>query len=203
MPVPNGCDIELHEEPLSALAAHGEIPCTFRVERVIDLAALDRSPGAPLVDRQHPAAFIKDYDAIPGNRPTDWPARFAAIDWTLIAAYRSGDRIGGAVVAVDDPSARLLDGTANVAVLWDLRVHPASRGTGVGLALFRAAEEWAAARGCGQLKVETQDINVPACKLYAKAGCSLESVSRAAYPDLASEVQLIWAKSLVPKLTQQ
>jgi hypothetical protein len=40
----------------------------------------------------------------------------------------------------------------------------------VGLTLFRAAESWSAARGCRQLKVETQDINVPDCRLNTKAG---------------------------------
>ena len=189
-------NLELREEPLTALAAHGAIPCAFRVERLIDLAALEGSPLASLAHQYHPAPFVKDYDAIAGNQPTDWPARFAIVRWTLIAAYRNSRRIGGAVVAVDSPSTCLLDGAADVAVLWDLRVHPASRGSGVGLALFQAAEKWAAARGCRQLKVETQDINVPACRLYAKAGCHLESVNHGLYPHLPSEVQLIWAKSL-------
>lgn len=149
-----------------------------------------------LADRLCFAPYIKDYDAIAGNRPADCAERFASLCRTLISAYRGGERIGGAVIVVDSPTARLIDGESDVAVLWDLRVRQTSRGTGVGGALFKAAENWATARGCRQLKVETQDINVPACRLYAKEGCRLESVEHGAYRELPSEVRLIWTKSL-------
>ena len=82
-------------------------------------------------------------------------------------------------------------------MLWDLRVDPGSRGTGVGAALFRAAASWAKAQGCRQLKVETQDINVAACRLYLREGCQLDSVERGAYSGLPSEVRLIWSKPLI------
>src|SRR5579863_1429186 len=189
-------DIELREEPLTALADHGTISIAFCVERIVDLTTLNRSPAARFADRHCPAPYIKDYDAITGNRPADWAERFASLCHTSISAYRGGERIGSAVVVVDSPTARLIDGDADVAVLWDLRVHPTSRGMGVGGALFKAAENWARARGCRQMKVETQDVNVPACRLYAKEGCRLESVEHGAYRELPSEVRLIWAKSL-------
>jgi GNAT superfamily N-acetyltransferase len=38
------------------------------------------------------------------------------------------------------------------------------RGLGIGAALFRAAERWAVARGARWLKVETQNVNVAACR---------------------------------------
>ena len=79
---------------------------------------------------------------------------------------------------------------------WDIRVSPEIRGHGVGSALFRAAEAWAAARGCGQLTIETQNVNVPACRFYARQGCSLVSIDPVAYPELPDEVQMIWRKHL-------
>jgi len=82
--------------------------------------------------------------------------------------------------------------------LWDLRVVPEARGRGVGSALFAAAEGWAATRGCRWLKVETQNVNVPACQFYARVGCGLGGISRFAYPDLPDEVRLLWYKSLSP-----
>jgi ribosomal protein S18 acetylase RimI-like enzyme len=81
-------------------------------------------------------------------------------------------------------------------VLWDIRVVPERRGHGIGTALFRAAEAFAAARGCRELKVETQNVNVPACRFYQRHGCVLRTVNRFAYPALPDEVQLIWTKSL-------
>ena len=74
--------------------------------------------------------------------------------------------------------------------------HGETRGKGVGTALFQAAEQWAVARGCRRLQVETQNINVPACKFYAKQGCTLGEVHRLAYPEHPDEVQLLWHKDL-------
>ena len=63
--------------------------------------------------------------------------------------------------------------------------------------LFRAAEDWARARHCVELKVETQNINVPACRFYAQQRCTLKSVRFDAYPDLPNEIQLLWHKALL------
>lgn len=90
----------------------------------------------------------------------------------------------------------MLDQRDDLAVLWDIRVSPEARGPGVGSALFRAAEEWARCRGCRYLKVETQNINVAASKLYAAQGCELTAANRQAYPDLPDEIQLLWHKLL-------
>ena len=83
-----------------------------------------------------------------------------------------------------------------MAVLWDIRVSPEARGRGVGSALFAAAEAWAKARGCRELKVETQNVNVPACRFYMRQGCVLGAVNRRAYPGLPAEIQLLWYKDL-------
>jgi GNAT superfamily N-acetyltransferase len=100
-------------------------------------------------------------------------------------------------VAVDTKGELVLaEGRDDVAVLWDLRVSPAARGHGVGAGLFRAAEAWAAARACREMKVETQNINVPACRFYARQGCVLSEVRPGAYPNLPDETQLLWRKDL-------
>lgn len=90
----------------------------------------------------------------------------------------------------------MLEGRTDLAVLWDIRVVPAARGQGVGSALFRAAESWAAANGCSRLKIETQNINVPACRFYARHGCVLEAAHRGIYPNLPDEIQRLWYKDL-------
>ena len=48
------------------------------------------------------------------------------------------------------------------------------------------------------MKVETQNVNVPACRFYARQGCVLGAINRFAYPDLPDEVQLLWYKTLSP-----
>ena len=101
-------------------------------------------------------------------------------------------RLGGAVVAWNTPGVNMLEERDDLAVLWDLRVHPEHRRKGIGAQLFRHAAAWARAKGCRQLKVETQNINVPACKFYAKQGCYLGAVHYGAYPEYPDEAQLLW-----------
>lgn len=70
------------------------------------------------------------------------------------------------------------------------------RGRGVGSALVRNAAEIAARRGARSLRVETQQINVAACRFYAHHGFRLERVTRGAYHDLPGETQLLWSREL-------
>jgi GNAT superfamily N-acetyltransferase len=104
--------------------------------------------------------------------------------------------VGGATVVQGDADVDMLHGRDDVALLWDVRVAPGWRRRGVGGTLFRAAESWALARGARWLEVETQNVNVPACRFYARRGCVLGAVHRFAYPDLPDETQLLWYKSL-------
>lgn len=122
--------------------------------------------------------------------------RFDVSNWVLLTAYDSGERVGGAVIALDTPELHMLDGRQDLAVLWDLRVAPEARGSGVGESLFRAVETSSRSRGCHGLKVETQNINVPACRFYQRMGCALGAVNRFAYPGLPDEIQLLWFKDL-------
>jgi streptothricin acetyltransferase len=61
--------------------------------------------------------------------------------------------------------------------------------------LFGYAAAWARARGCTQMKIETQNINVAACRFYAAMGAELGDIRRFAYrlePLAAHEAQLNW-----------
>ncbi|MBM3506487.1 MAG: GNAT family N-acetyltransferase [Alphaproteobacteria bacterium] len=96
----------------------------------------------------------------------------------------------------DTPGIDLLEGRRDLAVIWDIRVAPGWRRCGVGSDLFAAAERWARARDCTEVKVETQNINVAACRFYEKQGCELRAANRGVYPTLRDEVQLLWYKEL-------
>ena len=84
----------------------------------------------------------------------------------------------------------------DVALLWDIRVTPDARGLGIGSALVAHVEAWADAHGATWLEVETQAINGPACRFYARHGFVLEAVNRGAYAELPDETQLLWYKRL-------
>jgi GNAT superfamily N-acetyltransferase len=136
---------------------------------------------------------VKDYDASEEGGPDAWSVRFDVSRWGLLVAREAERRVGGAVVAWSTPSLTMLEGREDLAVLWDLRVDPALQRQGVGAALFAAAVVWARTRGCVRLDVETQDVNVPACRFYASRGCVLRRVDAHAYPSLPDETLLLWS----------
>ena len=188
--------VEVAGEPAAALADYASIPIVFEVRSVLDVSAPDGGSGYVLTERRLDTPYLKDYDAVPGEHPSGWPRRFDVSSWGLLAARLEGRRVGAAAVAVRTPGLDLLEGRDDLAVLWDVRVAPEARGQGVGAALFRAAEAWARSRGCRRLVVETQNVNVAACRFYARMGCVLATVNRDAYPTLPGELQLLWYSDL-------
>ncbi|HVF86635.1 MAG TPA: GNAT family N-acetyltransferase [Pyrinomonadaceae bacterium] len=190
-------DVEIAEEPIVAAAELACISIAYEVERVFDVTARGGGLGGlVLSERKLDVSYVKDYDTMGGESPTQWAERFDVSNWGLIGANSKGVRVGGAVVAFNTEGINMLEGRRDLAVLWDVRVSPVARGRGIGSKLFRAVEVWATARGCRQLKIETQNINVPACRFYARQGCVLGAINRFAYPELPDEVQLLWYKLL-------
>lgn len=182
---------------MSALGAHAMIPIAFPVGRVFDVSVPHGGLGGLiLTEVAVDVPWVKDYDAIKGEGPTRWPKRFDTTNWGLIAAHDGETRVGGAVIAHNTPGVNMLEGRGDLAVLWDLRVQPDVRSSGIGTMLFREVEAWARHRRCRTLKVETQTINVPACRFYARMGCTLGTINRFAYPELPEETQLLWFKEL-------
>jgi GNAT superfamily N-acetyltransferase len=189
--------IEIFDEPLSRLLEHRVIPISFRVDSVLQVRLVDGGLGGiafreQIVDEP----YVKDYDARDGEGPTRWLTQFDTSNWGFMAAYVDGRRMGGAVIAFSSPGVDLLERRTDLAALWDLRVDPGIRRSGVGRALFSAAEVWARDRECTQLLIETQNTNVPACRFYLDMGCFLRSIDRLAYPDIPGESRLLWIKEL-------
>jgi ribosomal protein S18 acetylase RimI-like enzyme len=189
--------IEIVVEGADVLAAYASISISYRIVEILDPDSPDDSvAGLPFALRAVGESIVKDYDALPGNNPLDWPARFDVSSWGFLAAYSGNERVGGAVVISQCPDVDMLDGRVDLALLWDIRVAPAARNRGVGPALLAAAESWARLRKAREMKVETQNTNVPACRFYARHGFILRDVHRNVYPDLPGEVQLLWYKDL-------
>jgi GNAT superfamily N-acetyltransferase len=191
--------LETRQDALTpgALADHGRISIAFTVDTILEVTLLnDGLGGMSLTATTVADPYVKDYDAIQGEGPAHWADQFDLSNWGLISACRDGVRVGGAVIAIRTPGVWMLAGRDDLAVLWDLRVAPQQRGSGVGSALFRGAESWAADRSCSWLKIETQNVNPAACRFYQKMGCTLGGINRFAYPALPGEVQLLWWKEL-------
>ena len=187
--------IDIREEPIANLPTYATLSIAFEVDRVFDVIEREGNPcGVELIERKLDAAWTKDYDAVAGNDPTRWLTMFDLTNWGMLLAREDGRLVGGAVIAYRTQGVHVLRGRSDLAVLWDIRVAHAERGKGIGKALFAAVEEWARTIGCLDLEIETQNINVGACKFYRRQRCELVSVNRGAYPDFPDEVQLVWGK---------
>ena len=189
--------IEIQEGGTDLLARYARVPIRFTVESVFRVETVDRGLGGlVMVEEKIASPYVKDYDSQgPDAGPLHWPRYFDVSRWRFFLAT-AGDRpLGGATLAMDTPGLNMLDNRRDLAVLWDIRVHPDARGSGIGARLFQRAADRARQLGYKQLKVETQNVNVAACRFYAGQGCTLGAIHRhayAAFPNVAHEAMLLW-----------
>ena len=188
-------DCRIAEESPDRLMEYASvsIPCEVRSIFAVDG---DDPRSAKLVEKCIDPPWTKNYDSVQEERPLSWPKRWDISNWGIFAAYAESQRIGGCVIAYDTAGVHKLEGRNDLAVLWDLRVDPGWRGKQIGAKLFEHALQWARNGQCRELKVETQNINVPACRFYERQGCRLVSINRYAYPALPEEVELMWGMKL-------
>lgn len=190
-------EIKVSEERPISLDEYARISIAFSVTHQFDVDDSSSASGEIKLElRQIETPYVKNYDLIPGNHPTDWPGKFDVTNWGILIARVDGMQVGGCVLAHNTPGVNMLESRHDLAVLWDLRVAPEWRGRGVGSALFKESRNWARLRGCRQLKIETQNNNVSACRFYQLQGCRLEFCRRNAYQALPEEIQLIWRYDL-------
>lgn len=196
MKAPKRIDIKIQEVGIKLLGRYAEIPIRYKVESVFDVQLVRNGLGGMELRKQKVSpSYVKDYDADHDEGPTRWPKRFDISNWGIFLASNEHRFLGGAVVAYNTPEVHMLDGRDDLAVLWDIRVHPDLRRCGIGTTLFRHAVAWSRKRGCREFKVETQNVNVPACRFYVKQGCRLGAINRYGYftdPKIRHEVLLLW-----------
>jgi GNAT superfamily N-acetyltransferase len=190
-------ELDIVEQSVEDLADYGSVPISFEVRDILDIEVVGRGLGGFLLSRREiEPPYVKDYDAFEEAGPASWAERWDISNWGILSAFLDGSRVGGCVLAYDTPGVHKLEGRKDIAALWDIRVTPERRREGIGSRLFHAAEDWAGRRGCSLLKVETQNINVPACRFYLKQGCVLGLMNRYAYREYPDEVELVWYKEL-------
>jgi len=187
--------ITIVEESAEALEDYSRVSIAFRVESRLRLETiLNGMGGLKFIEEKIERPYLKNYDQF--EHPVSWSQKWDISKWGILSAFDGKNRIGGVAVAYDTKNVLMLEERKDLAVLWDIRIQPSFRGQGIGSKLFQSAMEWARLRGCRYLKIETQNINVPACRFYAKQGCVLGAINRYAYPDHPDEAQLLWYKEI-------
>jgi len=127
-------------------------------------------------------SYIKAY----GPRRTDY-AEYADADDRMIFLAYANNQIAGEV--------RMSTSWNKYALLDDFVVDPKFRRQGVGHALIQRCITWAKEKGFPGVTLETQDINVPACLLYASCGFELRGFDTHLYKSLhpgTDEIALFW-----------
>lgn len=188
--------IEIIEESPTILSQYEKVPIAFRVETRFLVMPVDNGLGGLTFTEEAVTPYLKDYDAFENERPSSWSKRFDISRWGIFSALENGQRVGGAAVAWHTPEVEMLEGREDTACLWDLRVHPSYRDKDIGHKLFSCAINWAREKQCHRLKIETQNINVPACRFYARQGCELRGINSYAYGEALDEIQLLWYRDL-------
>ena len=189
--------IEIKEIGVESLPCYAEIPISFKVESIFQVEAINQGLGGFSIVEKKVKPYLKDYDrqSDNGDRPVGWAKKFDVSKWGFFLAKDGPLVLGGAAVVVDTPTVNMLENRRDLAVLWDIRVYPSRRRSGIGTLLFRYAADWARRRGYKQLKAETQNVNVPACRFYAKQGCELGAIHRYGYvssSEVAHEAMFLW-----------
>jgi len=186
--------MQIREVGPEALPRYATIPMTVEVTTVFTVELRDGGLGGMSLREVPVTPYTKDYDH-DGGSPLSWAQHFDLSRWGFFVA-ECPDRglLGGATVAWNTDGVHMLEGRDDLGVLWDLRARPDARGQGVGRALVTAAIAWLRQRGARRLKIETQNVNVPACRFYRALGCELGAIHRFAYtdPTVASEAMLLW-----------
>ena len=182
------------------LAEYASVPSVIEVKSLFAVDESDCGVGRLEFHEQSiPVSYRKDYDSYGQGGPLEWPRRFDVSRWGFFLASDSGETIGGAAVAQSTDGMDILDGRSDSAALWDIRVRPTYQRHGIATALFRVASRWAKSGGCSLLEIETQNVNVAACRFYAKMGCVLDRIDRLAYRqcrEIADDVMLVWRLDL-------
>ncbi len=187
----------IYEINIDDLEEYAQIPIAFEVTSIYQVKLVDQGLGGIQLLEAPTQPYVKDYDAL--ENPLEWQNQFEIHHWGFLLARNGDQAVGGAAIAWNTNDVSMLEGRIDLSVLWDIRVHPKWRKQGIGTALFRHAAAWSTRRSCRQMKIETQNINVPACKFYARMGCELGDIRRFGYvetPQTADEIQLNWYLNL-------
>lgn len=188
--------VQVREETAAALPGYSRVPIAFWVKSRFRVEPVQSGLGGLTLVEEPVTPYVKDYDALANEGPLSWASRWNISRWGVLCAFDGQERVGGAAIAWRTDGLDMLNGHSDLAVLWDLRVHPKHRGKGVATGLFTRALVWARERQCRQLVVETQNINVPACRFYARQGCEPAAINRYAYGDAVNETQLLWYRNV-------
>jgi ribosomal protein S18 acetylase RimI-like enzyme len=189
--------LQIVEVEHNMLPIYAEIPQSFTVESEYRVEPISDGLGGLSFSCQKVKPYSKYIEQT--DPPERWPKQFGKDKLGLLMAFKESRLVGGAAVVLDLQIGMTTPfDKEGIAALWDIRVQPEERNKGIGSMVLQSAASWAKERGCTYMRIETQNTNVPACKLYAKNGCTLIAIHRQGYASTkeAKETMLLWQLDL-------
>jgi ribosomal protein S18 acetylase RimI-like enzyme len=178
------------------LPVYSQVSIAFEVRSELRVEVVECGLGGLRMTEEPVTPYVKGYD-LGEYHPAAWPKHWPIANWCFLLARAGGVPVGGATVAIDSPGLHMTERYPDSANLWDLRVAPDWRGKRVGSRLVLEAEAFALEHGFRKMHVETQNVNVNACRFYRSQGFRLFAMDTRAYAaDLPNESMLLWGKDL-------
>jgi ribosomal protein S18 acetylase RimI-like enzyme len=182
--------ILVRDEPLD-LKKYQQIPISFEVSAEYTIEELEKGINHhEMIEIPVDKPYLKNYDSY--ESPVDWLKFHDTTNWGMLMAYIDKLLVGGVILAWKSTDVNMLESRDDLVVVWDIRIVSEYRGLGIGRKLFDEVTEWCKKRNVKEIKIETQNNNIGACKFYSKLGAQLSEFNVNAYPELPGEHQLIW-----------
>lgn len=177
----------------SELALYDNIPMLVDVKSILVPEKIEGGLGGIVLKEIPVDRYVKDL----GKEEiiSELEDRFDISNWAFWIAYDGIKPVGAVTVACRTEGVDMLDGRDDMSVLWDIRVDDDYKNMGIGSKLFDLAVQWSKNQGLSQMKIESQNNNVKACRFYQSKGAVLGKIDEYAYYDheeYRNEVQLIW-----------
>ena len=176
---------------------YDKIPMNVDVRSELQLRRIDGGLGGIEFKEVPVTPYVKDLAKY--ERATEYEKEFDISTWHFFMAFDDDKPVGALTLAGPTPNLYMLGGMKDACVLWDIRVDDKYKHQGIGQKLFDQVKKVAIADGYKKMIIESQNINVAACRFYRKQGAVIAKIDTNAYcsePGLENEVQLIWTLKL-------
>ncbi|RPI78259.1 MAG: GNAT family N-acetyltransferase [Chloroflexi bacterium] len=171
--------IEIREINQSTLQNVNQVDGSFLVDSRLILTAVD---GHIQYTIEPVPSYTKTYDI----EPLDYQTFIDNPNKTILFAYADDEVAGQIILRVN---------WNKFAYVEDIAVDLSFRRLGVGGLLMSRAIDWAREKNLPGIMLETQDINVPACRFYERCGFVMAGFDRLLYKATlpgSEEIALYW-----------
>jgi GNAT superfamily N-acetyltransferase len=125
--------LEIKRVGAEMLPLYEGISESFRVESVLRVTPVDGGLGGLAFEREEVKPHVKWVERRDGaSGPASWLEEYEVDKWGIFMAFSGGEPLGGIAIGADAPGGlRSAFEGGDVAVVWDVRVHPEARRRGI------------------------------------------------------------------------